>query len=363
MRKNCTFIKKNIILLNFIIIVLIPSCKTDSSDSEYNNANRYNNVYLKYQTASLPLVEDNIKHYVYFAGNREGIIDNPFLNNKRFEGAQIKYKWKEIEPEKDLYDFSKIWEDYNYLHKFDKKIWIQLQDATFNPKYNPVPDYLLSEENDGGSVESLDEGKLDGWVAKRWNANVQYRFSLLLNALGEEFDGKIGGINLQETALEVSKKDNPTFNPEIYSQSIKIRMSALKEAFPNTITLQNANFMPGEWLPWEDKGYLRSIYDYGEEIGVGLSAPDLMVQNRGQLNHALAMMYEGNFSVPLGISVQDGNYIGKTNTDKVPSKRENIVPMLHAFAKDFLNVEFMFWSYQEPFYSEDLLPCFQTSDQ
>ena len=92
-------------------------------------------------------------------------------------------------------------------------------------------------------------------------------------------------------------------------------MLALKKAFPRSAKLQYANFMPGEWLPWEDEGYLRSIYEYGESIGVGLGAPDLMVRRKGQLNHALAMMHENEFTAPLGIAIQDGNYIGQTGAD------------------------------------------------
>jgi hypothetical protein len=122
--------------------------------------------------------------------------------------------------------------------------------------------------------------------------------------------------------------------------------------------------MPGEWLPWEDKGYLRSIYQYGEEIGVGLGAPDLMVTKKGQLNHPLALMHEGSYTVPIGIAVQDGNYTGKTGTDagytenKEGNSRKNIVPLLHAFAKDFLRVRYMFWVNQEPYFEEDVMPCF-----
>ena len=132
----------------------------------------------------------------------------------------------------------------------------------------------------------------------------------------------------------------------------------LKKAFPLSTTMQYANFMPGEWLPTDDKGYLRSIYRYGEKIGVGLGAPDLMVRRKGQLNHALAMMHENNYSVPLGIAVQDGNYIGQTGTTEIIDERKNIVPLLHAFAKDFLKVKYMFWVNQEPYFEQDVLPCF-----
>jgi hypothetical protein len=119
-----------------------------------------------------------------------------------------------------------------------------------------------------------------------------------------------------------------------------------------------ANFIPGEWLPGDDKGYLRSIYQYGEEIGVGLGGPDLMMKRKGQLNHTIAMMHEGTFSVPLGIAIQDGNYIEETGNDLVVSNRTNIVPLLHAFARDFLKVRYMFRACQEPYFTEDVIPCF-----
>jgi hypothetical protein len=142
-------------------------------------------------------------------------------------------------------------------------------------------------------------------------------------------------------------------------------MFALKKAFPKSTTMQYANFMPGEWLPWEDKGYLRSIYLYGQEIGVGLGGPDLMVQRKAQLNHTLTMMHEYEYTVPLGIAIQDGNYIGKTGADQDYNEHsdnglyehENIVPLLHAFAKEFLKVKYMFWVNQEPYFSEDVIPC------
>ena len=135
-------------------------------------------------------------------------------------------------------------------------------------------------------------------------------------------------------------------------------MKSLKHAFPQSVAMQYANFTPGEWLPWEDKGQLKSLYEYGENIGVGMGAPDLMVRRKGQLNHALAMMHENRFTVPLGIAVQDGNYIGQTNNDEIKTDRKNIVPLLHAFAKVFLNVNYMFWANQQPYFGEDVMPCF-----
>lgn len=73
------------------------------------------------------------------------------------------------------------------------------------------------------------------------------------------------------------------------------------------------------------------------------------------------MMHEGTFSVPLGIAIQDGNYIGVTNSEAILKERVNIVPMLHAFARDFLRVDYMFWVNQEPYFEQDVLPCFTSS--
>jgi len=325
---------------------------------EKKSGNRYIDAYKQYLDATCPLEKDSIKHFVYFSRDRELIHNHPFLKIPRIAGAQIMYAWNQLETEKGVYDFSVIQEDYDYLLSFGKKLFIQLQDATFSRKYVGIPAYLLTDEYDGGAAKQFnDEGIQEGWVAKRWNAKVQNRWSLLLQAMGKEFDGKIEGINFQESAIGVSGKTDSTFTPEHYMESLKINMLALKKAFPKSTTMQYANFMPGEWLPNNDKAYLRSIYQYGQEIGVGLGGPDLMYKRKGQLNHTIAMMHEGRFTVPLGIAIQDGNYVGETGNNKMVVDRENIVPILHAFAKDFMKVNYMFWVYQEPYFSEDVIPC------
>ena len=76
-----------------------------------NPADKYVDSYKKYLGAPCPLIEDNIKHFVYFARDRHEIFDNPFLKVSRFAGAQIMYSWQELEPEKNQYDFSMIRED------------------------------------------------------------------------------------------------------------------------------------------------------------------------------------------------------------------------------------------------------------
>ena len=347
-------------MMRSIVLILLASFGSTFCAAWENQADRYAEEYLNHSEAECPIAPDNIKHFVYFSRDRDAIIDHAFLDSERFAGAQIMYSWAELEPNKDDYDFSKIEDDLNYLKQFKKSLFVQLQDATFHPKYKAVPKYLLTPEYAGGAVPQFnDKKKIEGWVAKRWDFKVQLRFAKLLNALGKEFDGRIEGINLQESAIGVTSDTAPDFSSEKYADSLKINMKALKESFPWSAKLQYANFMPGEWLPWEDEGYLKSIYTYGEEIGVGLGAPDLMIRRKAQLNHALAMMHENEYSVPLGIAVQDGNYIGQTGNVVVQKNRNNIVPALHSFAHKFLKVDYMFWVNQKPYFEEDVLPCFK----
>ena len=355
---NLKFLTKSILLCLLASLGSILHAQTGA-----NPGNKYAEAYKEYMNAPSPIADDSIRHYVYFARDREALIDHPFLSHPAFEGAQIMYCWRVIEPKEGQYDFSAIAQDYDYLKKYGKKLFIQLQDATFSPRYKAVPDYLLTDFYDGGETQQCDDtGRQEGWVAKRWNKNVRERFALLLQALGKEFDGKIEGINLQETAIGINSKTHPGFSEQAYVAGLKENMLALKKAFPQSTTMIYANFVSGEWLPGDDKGYLRSIYLYGEQIGVGLGAPDLMVTRKGQLNHALTLMHEGHYSVPVGIAVQDGNYIGKTgadaDADPNSAGRKNIVPLLHAFAKDFLRVDYMFWANQTPYFEQDVLPCF-----
>jgi hypothetical protein len=359
---NSLFLKAEITKQNILVVSLIALSTIVNAQQKPNRADRYAEAYKKYLNASCPVTRDSIQHFVYFSRDREAIIDHPLLFHPMFKGAQIMYSWKTFEPRKGEYDFSILKDDYQYLKKYGKEFFVQIQDVTFNPKYNALPEYLLTDEYGGGAVMGLnDNGKPSGWIAKRWNKKVRDRFALLLHAMGNEFDGKIAGINLQETSIDASAKIDSTFSEQGYVDGLKENMLALKKAFRSSTTMIYANFIPGEWLPWNDKGYLRSIYKYGEEIGVGLGGPDLMVTRKGQLNHALALMHEEHYTVPLGIAVQDGNYVGETggeSVDKGAKARTNIVPLLHGFAKDFLKVRYMFWSNQKPYFEQDVLGCF-----
>ena len=305
-----------------------------------------------------------VHHYVFYGQDREQIrTDSAFLSSAKLEGAQVTYSWKQLEPHKDRYDFSLIREDLELLESRGKKLFIQLQDVTFSDARINVPRYLIEDSAyHGGVVRQYnirgdDEATATpgGWVARRWEPAVQARLHALMNALGREFDGRIEGINLAETSVVFGQSGrlHPAgFSPVIYRDAIVTNMKALRRAFAKSVVIQYANFMPGEWRPTEDRGYLRSVYEAARAMKVGVGGPDLLPYRPGQLKSSYPLIKESAGVVPVGIAVQDGNY---DDVDAATGKRIT-VPELIAFATSYLGADYIFWCTQQPFYTRELLP-------
>lgn len=303
-----------------------------------------------------------VRHYVFFGMDRERIREASFLNARAFEGAQLKYTWRELEPEPDAYDFSALRSDLAFLAAHGKRLFLQLQDATFSPTAMAVPKYLKSDPRYHGgadpqySIPGDDDRRavIAGWVARRWDPAVQKRFWKLFAGLGREFDGKIEGINLAETAVEfgtTGKLFPKGFTPERYRDATLENMAALKRVFLKSTTLLYANFMPVEWLPQNDRGYLRSVYRRAAELHLGVGGPDLLPFKPGQMHHSYPLIraFRG---APKGIAVQDGNY---ELVNPKTGKRITIAGLID-FARSYLQVDYVFWCTQEPYYSKELIP-------
>lgn len=308
-----------------------------------------------------------VRHYVYFNVHRERISEPWFLTSASFHGAQLKYKWPELEPEKDRYDFSSIRHDLALLRRNGKRLFIQLQDVSFDASIINAPRYLLTDTAYHGGIAgqyARDEdstAKPAGYVARRWDPAVRHRFQKLLAALGKEFDGQIEGINLPETAVEFGTSGAlfpRGFTPTTYRDGVVDNMRALKRAFRASVAMQYANFMPGEWLPDDDKGYLRSVYAEARQLELAMGGPDLRPLRRGQLNHTYAMLRAYRGVAPTGIAVQWGNY---EDIDPRTGARITVAELID-FASNSLGVHYIFWEPQEPFFSTDVLPLLRQRD-
>ena len=301
-----------------------------------------------------------LQHFIFFGADRERIRDSAFLVNQNIAGAQIKYTWRDLEPRHDAYDLEMIVEDLAWLSRHGKRLWIQLQDVSFGRDNRVFPDYLLEDPAFAGGVADQYEGdapnvRFAGRMARRWDPAVRARIERLLDTLGRAFDGKIEGLNFAETSFSVrdSAAHHPSaFTYDAYVDGVKAMMTAGRAAFTRSHVMVYANFMPGEWLPERDRGYLRAVYAHADSIGVAVGGPDLMPHRRGQRNHGLRLIAARRATTVAGLAVQDGNL-----AEKNPATGERVtVDALARYASDSLWLDYLFWGTEEPHYSTEVLP-------
>lgn len=313
--------------------------------------------------AYAPGLAKTAHHYVFFGMDREKIKDaESFLATPAFEGAQIAYSWRQLEQGKDQYDFSLIREDLVFLNSHGKKLWIQFEDVTFNPNRINVPKYLLNDPKyNGGADKQYNDRKGDddhpfheGWVARRWDPAVQDRMYKLFAAVAREFDGRIAGINTEETSIgfgTTGKLFPKGYTPQIYRDSIIANMKALKRAFPKSIVMQYANFMPG------GRPNLEAVFKAARESNIAVGGPDVLPFRPFQHANSYPLIRASAGIVPTGLAVQDGNY---GDVDPKTGRRATIAELLK-FATDDLKLDYIFWCTEEPYYSKELIPFMQVT--
>lgn len=308
------------------------------------------------QCGSRPAEPAPPSNFIYFARDHELVADTLFLNHPGIVGAQLTWTWRELEPERDRYDFTAIRDQIDRLRRHGKRLFVQISDVTFTERV-PVPDYLLSDTAfHGGAARKYEgsEGTFDGWVARRWDPAVRERFARLLDALASEFDGVIEGVNLPETAIgfEDPRFHPPGFTFDAYAEGVRANVAAARAAFDRSCVIVYANFMPGEALPGVDRGFLRGVYTFAERIGAGVGGPDLLPFREGQQANSLPLIRNRPAGVIAGLAVQDRNL-----SDLDPSTGQPVtVDALYRHAVDPLRLDYIFWGVEEPYYSRDILP-------
>lgn len=313
--------------------------------------------------------QTSVRHFIFFGNERERIHEADFLANKNVVGAQLKYSWRELEPEKDQYNLTLIEKDIDFLKSKGKKLFVQVQDVTFDTaRAKPVPDYLITDKQYHGGVSlqySTNEKDqlltVSGYVARRWDEAVSERFNKLLSVLASRFDGEIEGVNLPETSVEFGNtgKLYPSgFSPEPYRNAMIGYMAALRKSFQHSVVIQYANFMPGEYPHRASKLHLDSLYKFAATNNIGMGGPDILVYQQPHMNHSYKFLRQYASVMITGCAVQDGNYkiINPSTGSQVT------VNDIYDFACQYLQVDYIFWGTQEPFYKDNVLPFLETVD-
>ena len=270
------------------------------------------------------------------------------IDNPQVKGAQIVYSWKRLEPEEDNYDFSAIEEDYQLLKKYNKKLFIQLQDKSFEIKRIPVPKYLQSKIYDNGVLRQTDfageEQPLGaGWVTKQWNPKVNKRFHKLIDQLAKKYDGKIAGINLPETSIDIDEKLLIDKFCQTYVDSIVSNMLYLRKQFKQSKVVQYINFLPCEWN--NDHGFMQEIFAIAIKNDIGIGNPDTVPYRKSQMKNSYQFLHKYKVDInTIAIAVQEPDY---TYTNPKTSKKFTPAE-LYDFDKNYLGANIIFWNIQQP---------------
>jgi len=275
---------------------------------------------------------------------------NALLKRPDIQGVQIVYNWKSLEPLKDQYEFSQIEEDLKVLDAAQKKLFIQVQDRFFRPQDKNVPAYLMRDPIYGGGIspqsDNPGEGKPvgSGWVANQWNPNVRKRYQALLQALAKQFDGRVYGVNLPETAIEVNMKHRPAgFSCDAYFHGELENMQAAKAAFTKSYVVQYVNFWPCEWN--NDHKYMSRTFELAVQNGIGLGGPDVVPNRKGQMENSYPFFHQYKDKLVLiAMAVQEPT-LTYTNpaTGRKFTKQE-----FQSFGAEYLGTHLIFWSTASP---------------
>lgn len=306
---------------------------------------------------NIAFAKNNLPELFLFLGGDEARLYEDKFKNGCVSGAQIIYSWKQLEPKKDEYDFSKIKHDLLYLKKIHKKLFIQIQDRSFEPKVFNVPDYIREDKiYHGGVALQYDfpgEGKpiTSGWVARVWDPAVRERFQLLIKKLASEFDGIIYGINLPETAADFDENNPPEgFNKDKYFHAELENILSLREAFHKSIVVQYVNFFPGEWN--NDHRYMSRLFSSGMTHHIGLGGPDVVPYKMAQMKNSYPFFHKFKRKLLASMAIQEPDY-----TYKNPKTGEPYTFIdFYNFSRNYLGADILFWNVQEPFYSTQLSP-------
>jgi hypothetical protein len=310
----------------------------------------------------LLFAQKEIKHFIYVGMDREQIHDSLFLNSEELTGAQIRYTWTMLEPSRDEYEFETIEKDLNFLAAHHKQLFIQLSDVTFDTQWIAVPKYLRRDSicHGGANIQyefpEDDESKAiqQGWVARRWDPAVRDRFKKLLQQLAKKFDGRIAGINLSETSVGFGKDKfrPPGFSYESYAEGIRDLMKAMKRSFVKSDCIIYANFMPGDFSEGRKADFLAGIYSFAAKEKVGIGGPDLLPYKYFQMKNSYPLIHQYSGTLVSGVAVQEGNY----QHINPKTKKQVTVKEIYDFAKDYLNLNYIFWCTEAPFYKRDVIP-------
>jgi hypothetical protein len=285
-----------------------------------------------------------------FMGGGDVAVNSKLLSRADIGGVQLVYSWKRLEQSQGHYDFAEVEADLALAERLHKKVFLQIQDRFFMHEQRGIPRYLLEEPRYGGGLAPQSNSDAErrpdgtGWVTMQWNPAVRERFQALLSALAERFDGRIYGINLPESSVDIDpKKDHTGFDCDQYFAAEVENIRHARKVFQKSYVVQYVNFWPCSW--GDDRGYFTKFFEIAAREHIGVGGPDIVPNRPGQMKNSYPFLNRYKEQVPLvAMAVQDATL---TYINPATKRRFTHAEFL-AFARDYLGVDVIFWDVSSP---------------
>lgn len=292
-------------------------------------------------------------------------VYNELANTPAFRGVQIRYNWSELEKGKGIYDFSNIDNRLKELTARNKRLVIFVQYKSFTPSASQVPAYLKTAEYDGGvfayGSSSGSSNVIKGYNIKLWNDKVRDRLAQLMQKLGERYNShsQFEAVILPETAMGDPIGAISSAQEAKFYTNLLIVNQAMRNSFPNTVTIQFVNY---------PRSMLKSFIDDGlAKMGASLGGPDVWLDDPGVNLINQPYTPDGVYSyysklsgtIPLAPSVMSGNY--RSSRHDVTKGFKPTINQLLTFARDNLKANYIFWTRDYEYY-EKLLAVMKSVD-
>lgn len=240
-------------------------------------------------------------------------------------GVQLRYTWKELEPQKDVYDFSKIDADISKFSLVNKKLVIFLMTKSFIDS-SALPAYMDNYSYRYGATTK------PGWNIKLWENEAKVRLEALVKALGAKYDSNpnVEAITFNETSLGDGLIT--TSQLEAYFTNMIYVLEKTKLYFPTTSIVQFVNY-PRSILP--------KLTDAMLKAKVSIGGPDIFPKDKGLLIGAYTYYSKFSGVTPIMPSVQGQNYV--TQCHNCPPDPLTL-QQLYDYGKTNLFATHMFWT-------------------
>jgi hypothetical protein len=205
----------------------------------------------------------------------------------------------------------------------------------------------------GGLVAQVDNAGENqpigsGWVTQQWNPAVRERYQRLLKALADKFDGRVAGINLPESAIDIDIANDKTgFSCEKYFSAELENIAYARKVFAKSQVVQYVNFWPCEWD--NNRKFMSRAFAFAQANRIGLGGPDIVPYKKAQMKNSYPFFnqYKGKLAL-VAMAVQEPTLTYTNPETKKPFSREEFV----AFAQDYLGANIIFWTTASPWLQE-----------